>query len=77
MEFAGTITGLLKDGSTITVTFSPHENLSFTIGFQGNNKQIFVDETLEKLYYLKGEKPLDIEFTTRLGSFVCASGEQF
>ena len=48
-EFAGTITGSLKNNSTLTITFLPKSNVPSIITLVSNNNHIIIDETNEKI----------------------------
>ena len=49
MEFAGTVIGSIKNGSTFSVTSLPGTKLPNVINIIGNNKHIMINETDEKL----------------------------
>jgi len=61
VEFAGIIIALLKDGSSLTINFSPHDNLAFTVEITGKDKHLLIDETHERMYLLKGQE-LDFDY---------------
>ena len=49
MEFAGTIIGSVKNGSTFSMTSLPATKLPTIINIIGNDKHIMVNETNEEL----------------------------
>jgi hypothetical protein len=49
VEFAGTITGSVKNGSTLSITSLPTTKLPSVINIVGNDKNIIINETNEKL----------------------------
>lgn len=72
VEFAGTITGNVNNGSSLTVTFTHHKNLPFTVEIIGKDKHLFIEERHEIMNLLKGEKPLDFKFKNELQSTLTA-----
>ena len=68
VEFAGTIIGLSPNGSSLTITFSPHSDLGQTINIMSKNKQILIDESNEKIYFLNGDTQNEIKFKNELQS---------
>lgn len=52
VEFAGTVTGYVSEGSTIAVTSLPIRDIPATITIIGDKKHIVIDETNSKLYDL-------------------------
>lgn len=52
IEFSGTVTGHVSNGSTIAVTSLPVQNIPSTITIIGDKKHIVIDETNSKLYDL-------------------------
>jgi len=52
VEFAGTLVGSVKNGSSISMTFIPDSNLSIIVNIIGQDKHIMIDETNEKVYDL-------------------------
>jgi len=48
VEFAGTVIGYLKNGSSITMTFIPSMKLPSIVNIIGHDKHILIDETHEK-----------------------------
>lgn len=49
MEFAGTVAGNIKNGSTLTLSFLPSDNLPTVVNIVGDKKHILVDETNQKI----------------------------
>jgi len=47
LEFAGTITGSTKNGSTLSITFLAQDNLPSIVEISGEDKQIKIDEENE------------------------------
>ncbi len=68
VEFSGTITGSVSNGSSFTVTFVQHENLPFTVEILGKDKHLFIEERKGIMNLLKGEKELDFTFNEELQS---------
>ncbi len=68
VEFAGTITGSLPDGSSLTITFSPHDDLGQTIDIMGKNKHLLIDESNEKVHFLKGNNQNEFKFKNEFQS---------
>ena len=52
VEFAGTVTGSVTNGSTITVTSLPIQNIPATVTIVGDGKHVIIDETNSRLYDL-------------------------
>ena len=68
VEFSGTITGSVSNGSTFTVTFVTQENLPFKVEILGKDKHLFIEEKNEIMNLLKGDKELDFTFNYELQS---------
>jgi len=60
-EFAGTIVGTTKNGSTLTMTFLPNSNIPNIINVAGKDKHIFVDEFNGRGFDLTKNQPLDFQ----------------
>lgn len=52
VEFAGTVTGSTKNGSTVSLTFLPAVKLSTIVNIVGIDKHVMVDETNQRCYDL-------------------------
>jgi len=50
VEFAGTLVGSVKNGSTFSMTFLPAEKLPTIVNIVGIDKHIMINETNEKAY---------------------------
>ena len=51
IEFAGSITGTISGGSSITLTFIPDANLPLLVNIYGNNnRHLIIDETNERVF---------------------------
>ena len=50
VEFAGSITGTISKGSSVTLTFIPNANLPLLVNIYGdNNRHLVIDETNENV----------------------------
>ena len=61
-EFAGTVVGSTKNGSTLTMTFLPDSSIPNIINIAGKDKYIIVDEVNENAFNLANNNPPKIEF---------------
>jgi len=52
-EFAGTITGSSTNGSFLSMTFLPYENLPYMVTITTDEMHIIIDETNERIYNLR------------------------
>jgi len=62
MEFAGTVVGKIKNGSTITMSFLPSENLPTIINIIGKDKHILIDETSQKILNMVNNDKFSFSF---------------
>jgi hypothetical protein len=62
VEFAGTIIGSIKNGSTFSMTSLPATKLPTVINIIGNDKQIMINETNEKLIDLINPENNNFDF---------------
>ena len=62
VEFGGTITGSIKNGSTFTMTALPATTLPVIINIIGNNKHVMIDETNDKFFDLINPENTNFNF---------------
>ena len=62
VEFAGTVIGSIKNGSTFSMTSLPATNLPFVVNIIGMDKHIMIDETNEKIINLLNPMDKEISF---------------
>jgi len=62
MEFAGTVLGMNKKKSTLSLTFLPCENLPTMVDIVGIDKHVMIDESNQKIYDFTNPENIDIEF---------------
>jgi hypothetical protein len=57
VEFAGILSGINKDGSTITLNFIPNADLPLILNIYGdNNKHLIIDEVAQKTWNILDKK---------------------
>ncbi len=62
VEFAGTISGSIKNGSTFSMTSLPATKLPYVINIIGNDKHIMIDETSERITNILNPMDKEISF---------------
>ncbi len=67
-EFAGTIIGSTQNGSSISITFLPFDNLPIIIGISGESNHIIIDETNERIFNLKNQNEISSQFKVEYSS---------
>lgn len=71
VEFAGTITGSVNNGSTFQISFLPYENIPSVFNIVGDGKFVVIDEINNKMEVLEGPENLKkIKFQNELVSNV-------
>ena len=63
VEFAGTVSGSIKNGSTFSMTSLPATKLSYVINIIGKDKHIMIDETNEKITNILNPMDKEVSFT--------------
>jgi len=61
-EFAGSIVGSCKDGSSLAMTFIPDCDLPNILNIAGNHKHLMIDELNEKMFDLANRNDLKVQF---------------
>jgi len=62
VEFAGTVIGSVKNGSTFSITSLPGTKLTYVINIIGKDKHIMIDETNERITNLLNPMDKEISF---------------
>jgi len=62
VEFAGTITGAVKNGSSMALTFIPNTSLPVIVNIAGKDKHLMIDETNEKIFDLTYRNDHNIQY---------------
>lgn len=62
MEFAGTVVGKIKNGSTITLCFLPSDKIPTTVNIVGKDKHILIDETNQKILGIINHENIKFNF---------------
>ena len=68
LEFVGTIAGTTQNGSHLSITFLPSDNMPLTVDLSGDNKRIIVNETDQAIIHTNNIKDVDLEFHTEYQS---------
>jgi len=68
LEFVGTITGTAKNGSLLTITFLPSDNMPLTVDLSGDDKRIIINETNQTILHTSNIKDIDLDFHTEYQS---------
>ena len=63
MEFAGTVTGKIKNGSTMTLSFLPSYDLPTVVNIIGKDKHILIDETNQKILDMVNQENKEFDFS--------------
>lgn len=62
MEFAGTITGRTRGGSSMVLTFLPSDKLPTIVNIVENDKHVMIDETNQKATDMINGKEMDFSY---------------
>lgn len=68
IEFAGTIMASASNGSVLSLTFLPYENLPLTIEIFSKNMHLIIDETNEKVFVIRDFNNLNLGFVMQYQS---------
>jgi len=61
-EFAGSIVGSCKNGSSLSLTFIPDSDVPNILNIAGNHKHLMIDQLNEKIFEIANRNDLQIQF---------------